>query len=131
MKQCIILGVSLLVSLIYQAACANTCPTIAEFGQFGEPPAGWTLLIPSTIPFDDKFEFGSATHSLNGSFYYKQVICKYAQCLSTFCPAFTILSNDTYNLPNTPLPPWGAPSPIVRTLTCEPPDHDPSHCVFE
>jgi hypothetical protein len=109
-------------------AYADTCPQIQDFTPTNPPP-GWTLIMPPILD-DQKYYFGSAIHSLNGSFYYLQVLCKYEACPSDFCPAFALLSNNAYNFPNTKTPPWNQRSRLKSTFTCTPPDHDPSHCVF-
>jgi len=108
---------------------ADTCPPIQDFTPT-KPPVGWILIMPPILD-DPKYYFGSAIHSLNGSFYYQQVICKYEACPSEYCPAFALLSTSTYAYPNTKTPPWDARSRLRFTLTCMPSDHDPSHCIFQ
>lgn len=110
-------------------ANADTCPPIRGLDPL-KPPAGWTLLVPPVIA-GETYYFGEAVHSLNGSFHYKNVICKYEACPTSFCPAFAILSDKQYELPNTRTPPWHYRSTISYTFTCRPADHDPSICVFQ
>jgi len=108
---------------------ADTCPGINGLDPF-HPPAGWTLNVPPIVE-GQTYHFGEAIHSLNGSFYYQQVICKYQVCASAFCPAFSLLSNKQYDMPKTKTPPWNTSSRIAFTLTCRPDDNDPTHCVFQ
>lgn len=117
------------VSFISKAAIATTCPAVQDFDPM-RPPSGWALLVPPVIS-GETYYFVEAVHSLNGSFYFKQVICKYASCSSAFCPAFALLSNAQYESPNSKLPPWHATSTIGATLTCRPLTHDPAICLFE
>lgn len=110
-------------------AFASVCPSIGDF-EPTRPPPGWSLLVPPIIS-GETYYFVEAVHSLNISFYFKQVICKYAACSTSFCPAFGLLSDATFELPNTKLPPWHATSTIGGTLTCRPLNHDPSICIFQ
>ena len=112
-------------------AWGDSCPHPEDFNPT-TPPAGWSLIVPPIIPGETYF-FDEAIHSLNGQFYYKQVLCIYKDtlCPSPFCPAFTLLSDKTYDLPNSKMPPWNAPSTIVDTLTCESINHRPEDCVFQ
>jgi hypothetical protein len=105
---------------------ADTCPTAESLGLFHTPPPGWSTLIGA--PPGDDYYFSEAVHSFNGTFYYKQVICRYEECPNCF--AFELLSDETYQLPNSNAPPWGAPSAIKWTYTCKPSDHNPDVCVF-
>ncbi len=115
--------------LLANTSFADTCPDINGLDPL-HPPAGWTLNIPPIIE-DQDYYFGEAIHSLNGSFYFKQVICKYQVCASAFCPAFSLLSNKQYEFPKTKSPPWDVQSRIAFTFTCRPEDNDPKHCVFQ
>lgn len=108
---------------------ADTCPDINGLDPF-HPPTGWTLNVPPIIE-GQTYYFGEAIHSLNGSFYYQQVICKYQACASAFCPAFSLLSNKQYITPKTKTSPWDALSKIAFTLTCRPTNNDPTSCVFQ
>ena len=117
------------VLLIINVAYADTCPPIKNLNP-NKPPAGWTLQIPPIIDGQDYY-FGETIHSLNGSFYFKQIICKYQACSSAFCPAFSLLSNAQYQQPATSEAPWNAKSKIAATYTCRPVDHDPANCVFQ
>ncbi len=115
--------------LVSNKAFAETCPDIQTFDPL-HPPAGWTLNVPPIIE-DQSYYFGEAIHSLNGSFYFKQVICKYQACDSAFCPAFSLLSKGQYAYPNAKISPWDVVSRIAYTFTCHPIDHDPSKCNFQ
>lgn len=110
---------------------ADTCPRIKDLDPF-IPPTGWSFLISPdpSLPFED-YRFSGAIHSLNGYFYYLQVICRYDACPSFLCPAFTLISNKPYQEPSEPFPPWNHRSVLKYTLTCMPGDHDPAHCVFQ
>jgi hypothetical protein len=108
---------------------ADNCPDIKGLDPL-HPPSGWTLNIPPIVE-DQTYYFSEAIHSLNGSFYYQQVMCIYKACDSAFCPAFSLLSNTTYTSPILNSPPWDAKSRIAFTLTCKPEDHHPSRCVFQ
>lgn len=108
---------------------ADTCPEINGLDPF-HPPSGWTLNVPPIIE-GQTYYFGEAIHSLNGSFYYQQVICKYQACASAFCPAFSLLSDKQYITPKTKSPPWNAQSRIAFTLTCRPEDNNPKNCMFQ
>jgi hypothetical protein len=116
------------VSFINKVAMADACPPISDLKNPNDPPAGWKILVPPVLTEEDYY-FSEAVHSLNGSFYYKQVICKYA-CPMNSC-AFAIISTKTYELPNTKMPPWHYPSTIGATLTCRPPSHQPDICIFQ
>lgn len=107
----------------------DTCPSIQEIDPFN-PPTGWTLQIPPIID-GQEYYFSEAIHSMNGSFYFKQVICKYQACASAFCPAFSLLSNKQYAKPNTNAPPWDTKSRIAFTFTCRPIDNNPTNCIFQ
>jgi|HubBroStandDraft_4_1064222.scaffolds.fasta_scaffold97944_2 hypothetical protein len=108
---------------------ADTCPDIKGLDPL-HPPAGWTLNVPPIFE-EQAYYFGEAIHSLNGSFYYQQVICKYQACASAFCPAFSLLSNKQYVNPKIKSAPWDVSSRIAFTLTCRPPNNDPTSCVFQ
>jgi hypothetical protein len=110
-------------------AYADTCPPAEGLNPYNLP-IGWSLLLPPVIA-GENYYFSEAIHSLNGSFYYKQIICKYAACPTSFCPAFGILSTKAYNLPNTKMPPWHSLSVIAFTFTCRPADHNPTICLFQ
>jgi len=126
-----ILGVwSLILFLAGSLSWADTCPRIQDL-HADHAPQGWTFLIPPSESSLEGYRFSSAIHSLNAYFYYLQVICRYDSCPSMFCPAFTLISNDTYELPNKNSPPWNHRSVLNRTLTCMPADHDPAHCQFQ
>lgn len=129
-KRTMILLFGLCVSM-ENLSFADTCPP-AEGLDPNHLPAGWSLIVPPIFP-GETYVFGEAVHSLNISFYYKQVICKYQACeiAQPFCPAFGILSDKTYNLPTTKTPPWHYRSTIGYTLTCRPPGHDTSICIFD
>jgi hypothetical protein len=117
-----------IICLVNQISWADTCPP--ALGLIPQsPPAGWSLLLPPVLE-GQRYEFGAAIHSLNGAYYYGQVICKYETCPSHFCPAFALISDKTYDFPNTKTPPWNARSVLAFTFTCLAPDHDPEHCVF-
>lgn len=126
MKKLRIASLLCFVNLCY----ADTCPDIKGLDPF-HPPAGWTLNIPPILE-GESYYFNEAIHSLNGSFYYLQVICKYQTfCPSNFCPAFSLLSNKQYVMPKTKSPPWDATSKLGFTLTCRPDDNNPANCVFQ
>lgn len=108
---------------------ADTCPRIEEI-KTGLPPSGWTFLIGPNEAIENH-SFSAAIHSLNGFFYYGQVICRYDACPSYLCPAFTLISTKIYQEPSEPTPPWNHLSVIQSTLTCMPGDHDPAHCLFQ
>lgn len=118
---------SLLISFI-PITYADTCPP-ADGLSPSYPPSGWTLLMGPTT-FGKSYVFLQAIHSLNLAFYYQQVICKYIEPVQ-MSSAFTLLSTKTYLQPMSRTPPWSYPSAIKNTLTCNPNDHNPSHCVFE
>jgi hypothetical protein len=118
----------MLLSVMGSFAQADTCPP-AKGLDLMHPPAGWKLLLPPAIE-GQRYEFGAAIHSLNGAYYYEQVICKYESCPSHFCPAFALISDKTYQHPNTKAAPWDARSVLGFTFTCISPEHDPAHCVF-
>lgn len=107
---------------------ADTCPSAKGLDPMS-PPAGWKLLLPPILE-NQKYHFGAAIHSLNGAYYYEQVICKYEACPSHFCPAFALISEKTYEYPNTKAAPWNERSVLGYTFTCISPDHDPTQCVF-
>jgi hypothetical protein len=111
------------------SSLADTCPRAQDLNPF-LPPAGWSYLIPPFDPSIEGYTFSSAIHSLNGAFYYQQVICRYEVCPSFLCPAFTLISNNTYQEPSESTPPWNHGSVLKYTLTCMPGDHNPEHCVF-
>jgi len=112
------------------ASFADTCPRINEIDPF-MPPAGWTFLIGPSPDFPmETYHYSSAIHCL-GSFYYLQVICRYDSCGSFGCPAFTLISNNIYQEPSEPFPPWDHRSVLKYTLTCMPGDHNPVHCSFQ
>ncbi len=115
------------VSFINQLAVADTCPPISDMSP-NRPPPGWSFLVPAVIS-EETYFFVEAVHSLNGSFYYKHVICKYA-CPIKMC-AFAIISDKIYELPNSKMPPWHHTSALGSTLTCRPANHDPAICVFQ
>lgn len=117
-----------LIIVISPWVFADTCPSAAGLNPNG-PPSGWTLLMGPTT-FGKTYVFLQAIHSLNLGFYYQQVICKYIEP-EQYSSAFTLLSTKTYLNPLTRLPPWSYPSNIKNTITCNPSDHDPSHCVFQ
>ncbi len=119
----------LLIYGITSFARADTCPHIEGLDPY-HPPSGWTLAMPPVIE-GETYDFGLAVHSYNGSFYYKQVLCKYEACPSAFCPAFTLLSAKKYEFPNTNAPPWDAKSSLNFTFTCKPVNHDPTVCSFQ
>jgi hypothetical protein len=124
-KRLIITLIALSVSLSGMAA---TCPP-AEGLDLKRLPTGWNILV-APIFQGQTYHFGKATHSLNGSFYYQQVICQYQTCSSFGCPAFTIVSNGTFQYPESDAAPWDA-RPVIRpSLVCFPPNHDPSVCIF-
>lgn len=114
---------------ILRISYADTCPDIKGLDPL-HPPSGWTLNVPPIFEEQDYY-FGEAIHSLNASFYYQQVICKYQACASAFCPAFSLLSNKPYVFPKTKSPPWDAASRIAFTLTCKPENNDPRSCIFQ
>ena len=122
----------LLTLLACRSSLADTCPAVGSF-TFSAPPPGWTFLVLPIEPSIgmENYSFSSAIHSLNGTFYYKQVICRYDVCPSFLCPAFTLISNKTYEQPGEVRAPWNHRSVIAFTLTCMPGDHDPAHCVFQ
>lgn len=125
--------ISILAVIFYLASAssfADTCPPIHELKATLPPPAGWTYLLGPDQALES-YHFSSAIHSLNGSFYYEQVICRYAVCPSFGCPAFTLLSTKTYEEPNEARAPWDSRSVLKYTLTCMPGDHNPHHCVFK
>jgi hypothetical protein len=122
----IILLITLSVSLSSHAA---TCPP-AETLDPEHPPMGWSLLAPPIFE-DQHYHFGKAVHSLNGSFYYLQVICEYETCPTFGCPKFSILSADTYETPNTDAAPWQTKPVIGYTVVCQPPNHDSFACSFQ
>lgn len=131
MKNCLIILLFLsCVSFINKVAMADVCPPISDLQNPEKLPAGWTLLVPPVLSGQDyEYTFSEAVHSLNGSFYYKHVICKYA-CPIKMC-AFAILSDKTYELPNSRMPPWHNPSVIGATFTCRPINHEPNICIFQ
>lgn len=109
-------------------ATADTCP-VADSLNPNALPSGWTLLVGPTVP-GKSYVFMQAIHSLNLGFYYQQVICKYVEPVQ-LSSVFSILSTKTYLQPTNRLPPWEYPSVIKNTVTCNPSDHDPSHCIFQ
>ncbi len=126
-KKIFILSTLLWVS---STSYADTCPDIKGLDPY-HPPMGWTLNVPPIIE-GQNYYFGEAIHSLNGSFYFNRVICKYQACASAFCPAFSLLSNNKYiDYPTIKFPPWDASSRIAFTLTCRPTDNDPANCIFQ
>ena len=109
---------------------ADTCPNMTELKPW-LLPAGWTYLVgPPDLPAEN-YKFSAAIHSLNGAFYYEQVICRYDACPSYLCPAFSLISNNRYQEPSEARTPWNHLSVLRYTLTCMPGDHDPAHCVFQ
>lgn len=108
---------------------ADTCPYVSQFTP-DIPPAGWTLLQPAIFP-GDKYQFVSATHSLNRTYYNLQVLCRY-ECIpnEVSCSPFTLLSNATYKWPLTNKAPWNMPPVWVNTLVCAPTNFNPQQCVF-
>jgi hypothetical protein len=122
----IILLIALTVSL---SSRADTCPPVDQI-DLNNPPPGWQVLVPPVVD-DEQYYFGKAIHSLNGGFFYGQVLCVYETCGSFGCPAFELLSEGTYKKPNAPDKIWSGRSIIVDTLTCAPANHDPSVCTFE
>ena len=108
---------------------ADTCPTINEASPYN-PPAGWSTLLSPVIE-GEHYQFNAAIHSLNGVYYNGQVICKYSSCPNSLCPAYALISDRTYELPNSKAKPWNQPSILAFTFTCMPMDHDPSHCIFQ
>ena len=127
MKKCsIITAICLFVS---NHSLAATCPPIENL-DFQNPPAGWTVLLPPFEDTNETFYFGSAIHSLNGSFYYKKVICEYETCPSWGCYKLEIISNATFENPNSTAAPWNHKPVIAHTLLCTPANHDPSACEF-
>jgi hypothetical protein len=122
----LILLIALLVSV---AARAQTCPPINEIN-IANPPVGWKLLLPPQIE-GQTYHFGKAIHSLNGSFFYGQVICEYETCNSFDCPAIELLSDATYAKPYSIGGNWTQRANIAETIMCAPANHDPALCVFE
>lgn len=128
LKKVLMICVLILFGTLSDVMYADTCPDAFGLNPL-DPPAGWKLLLPPVLD-GQEYEFGAAIHSLNGGYYYGQVICKYQMCPSHFCPAFTIISEKVYEHPNTNAAPWDARSVLGFTLTCLAPNHDPAHCVF-
>jgi len=127
MKKCSIIPLlSLFVSI---SAWAAICPAVQNVDPL-HPPAGWSTLLPPYDDTTDTYYFGSAIHSFNGSFYFKQVICEYETCPSFGCYKFEIISNDPFEMPNSNAAPWNHRPVIAYTLLCTPPDHNPSVCEF-
>jgi len=125
----ILLGAA--VSFISVFSQADTCPYVFQFTP-QTPPAGWTLFIPAVFPGpQDKYQFVSATHSLNKTYYNLQVLCRY-ECVpnTESCSPFTLLSNTTYKWPLSNKAPWNMPPIWVNTLVCTPPNYNPLQCVF-
>lgn len=120
---------SLLSILSSTITFADTCPVINGLN-LSAPPAGWSVLLDPVVD-GEKYRFSSAVHSINGAYYQDQVICKYSSCPNAFCPAFALISDKKYDLPNVKAFPWNERSILAYTFTCTPPDHDPSHCVFQ
>lgn len=127
MKKPILL--TFLLFAISMRCLADTCPKIQEIDRY-QPPPGWTFLLLPEQPIEN-YHFSQAIHSLNGSFYFQKVICRYDICASSGCPAFLLLSQKDYQQPNQPEPPWNHLSMIMWTYTCMPADYNPAHCVFK
>lgn len=108
---------------------AATCPPVNQVDP-ENPPMGWTLLIPPQLE-DQIYHFGKAVLSLNGNFFYGQVLCTYETCTQLGCPMYVLLSDETFTSPTSNASPWNARPMVVDTLVCAPADHDPSKCVFE
>lgn len=125
-KRLIILLITSCVSL---SSHAETCPA-ADTLDPAHPPAGWSILVPPIFE-DQEYHFGKAIHSLNGSFYYLQVICEYETCPTFGCPKYSIISTNTYETPNTNATPWHTRPVIGFTFVCQPPNHDPAVCIFQ
>jgi hypothetical protein len=120
----------LLIGLTVSLSCgAQTCPPVNTIN-ITHPPAGWKVLVPPQIE-DQEYHFGKAIHSLNMSFFFKQVICEYETADSFLAPSFSLLSDKPYEKPSYLTEDWNQPAIIAETLMCAPDDHDPSHCVFE
>jgi hypothetical protein len=122
------LMITLITAAVSLSAYADTCPPVDSFDPH-TPPAGWSLLLPPIVE-GQKYHFDKAIHSLNGNFYYQQIICVYDTCPSMGCPAIELLSNNTYTQPDSAAAPWNAKTPISYTFACQPADNDPSKCVF-
>lgn len=120
---------SLLLSLLSTPSYSDICPLPSQFNP-RIPPGGWSLLMPAVF-VGDNYQFVSATHSLNPTYYNLQVICRY-ECLpdSRECSPFTLLSNATYKHPATNKWPWNVPPLLIYTMICSPPDNNPLDCVF-
>jgi hypothetical protein len=121
--------ITLILLAVSLSSFADTCPRIIDIN-IHQPPKGWSMLIPPVIE-GQSYYFDRAIHSLNGSFYYGQVICEYRSCGSFACPAFELLSDAVYINPEAKTPPWDDWPVIAQTLVCAPKDNDPAHCIFE
>ena len=121
--------ITLISAAVSLSGNAETCPPVSSFDPH-VPPAGWTLLLPPIVE-GQKYHFDKAIHSLNGSFYYQQILCVYDTCASLGCPAIELLSNSTFEQPDSNKAPWDASSPISHTFACQPADNNPSHCDFQ
>ena len=128
LKTMIRLFILLALLLTSTSNFAATCPS-ADGLDPRHPPAGWELQVPPIFE-GQTYYFDEAIHSLNANFYYQQVICKYVACPSP-CPAFSLLSTQTFTKPDADYAPWDARSRILNTLTCRPADHSTSRCVFQ
>jgi hypothetical protein len=122
------LMITLITAAVSMSAQADTCPTADSFNP-NTPPPGWNLLLPPVVQ-GKKYQFDKAIHSVNGNFYYQQIICVYDTCPSMGCPAIELLSNNTYTQPNSADAPWNAKTPIGNAYACQPADNDPAKCVF-
>lgn len=71
-----------------------------------------------------------AIHSLNPSWFYQRVICKYAACPSYGCATVALLSDAVYTHPDAPQGDWGKYLRINDTLICAPNDHLTMRCPF-
>jgi hypothetical protein len=116
------------LSLYVSASYADTCPPAQSINP-QTPPAGWTLFM-SPLYAGENYYFVQAVHSLNANYYFQQVFCTYQTCPSFSCPTFTLLSNVTYQFPNSNNAPWNTAPPIVNTIVCFPKNNDPLQCVF-
>lgn len=121
----LLLGSFLLLASL--SSLADTCPRLQDFN-YVQPPKGWSFLIGPD--FIETYTFSAAIHFL-GALYHEQVVCRYEACSSSFCPAFTLISDKAYQEPSEPKAPWNHYSVLGHSLTCMPADHDPAHCIFQ